>query len=239
MLHTDTEHEIVVVVVANQRKVLFVNIGIGLWFQGSNRSSCVDTTRKVNLRLCYGEGFYRTNLLVDRLNEVQDRIPIIVSDRLLDMDNCYAGSHIELMGEFRSYTSGEEEGREPKKRKLSVFAHEIRLLEGEDAKNTEDEDTIYIEGYLTRPPVYRVTPLGREITELILMVPRNYGKSDYIPCICWGRNARFGARFRPGEKVTVTGRIQSRDYFKQIDDKTKKRMTTCEVSVTRIRREED
>ena len=188
---------------------------------------------------CYGEGFYRTNLLVDRLNEVQDRIPIIVSDRLLDMDNCYAGSHIELMGEFRSYTSGEEEGREPKKRKLSVFAHEIRLLEGEDAKNTEDEDTIYIEGYLTRPPVYRVTPLGREITELILMVPRNYGKSDYIPCICWGRNARFGARFRPGEKVTVTGRIQSRDYFKQIDDKTKKRMTTCEVSVTRIRREED
>ncbi len=183
----------------------------------------------------YGEGFYKTNLLVDRLNETNDRIPVMVSDRLLDMDSCYAGKYIFLDGEFRSYNIKEED-QAPKKHQLMVFAHDIRIVPGDEVKKISREYNIYIEGFLCRPPVYRVTPQGREITELMLSVQRRYGKSDYIPCICWGRNARYAAGFHMGDKVSVNGRIQSRDYTSRSREREGEKITVNEVSVKRISR---
>ena len=192
----------------------------------------------------YGEGFYKTNVLVDRLNETIDSIPVLVSDRLLDMDSCYAGKYIALEGEFRSYNSREIDEDSPKKRQLTVFAREIHLLggreNGERVKKKEmNEDSIFIDGYLCKPPVYRITPLGREITELTIAVSRFYGKCDYIPCICWGRNARFAAGFATGDKICIHGRIQSRDYTRRSGPETSRKLTTYEVSVQRIYRESE
>ncbi|MBQ9064836.1 MAG: single-stranded DNA-binding protein [Blautia sp.] len=184
-----------------------------------------------------GEGFYKTNILVDRLNDTNDRIPVIVSDRLLDMDSCYAGKYIALNGEFRSYNSRDEEGKPKRQRLFTVFAHDVQLLPGTEGKKMAKGENIYIEGFLSKPPIYRVTPLGREITELCIAVRRNYGRTDHIPCICWGRNARFASGFHTGDRISACGRIQSRDYTKHEGDNDIKH-TTCEVSVKRISREE-
>ena len=187
----------------------------------------------------FGEGFYTTNILVDRLNETTDSIPVLVSDRLLDMDSCYAGKYIALEGEFRSYNSREIDEDSPKKRQLTVFAREIHLLKGQEKKKNLNEDSIFIDGYLCKPPVYRITPLGREITELTIAVSRYYGKCDYIPCICWGRNARFAAGFATGDRINIHGRIQSRDYTRRSGPATNRKLTTYEVSVQRIYRQQE
>ncbi len=181
----------------------------------------------------FGEGFYKTTILVDRLNDTKDRIPLMVSDRLLDMDSSYAGRKIALEGELRSYnhhTSVKAAGRPP----MSVFVHNIRLLNGKEEKKAKEEDFINIEGFLCKPPVYRVTPLGRELTQLMVSVSRNYGKNDYIPCICWGRDARFAAHFSMGDRVSIQGRIQSRDYIRRTAQNETEKKTTYEVSVKRV-----
>ncbi len=177
----------------------------------------------------FGEGFYLVDVLVKRLSESEDRIPVMVSERLLDVSQDYEGEYIEVSGQFRSYNRHEE-----KKNRLvlSVFAREISFVEQED--NSVKTNQIFLDGYICKPPVYRKTPLGREIADLLIAVNRPYGKSDYIPCICWGRNARYASAFQVGGHVLVWGRIQSREYVKKIAENETEKRTAYEVSVSKL-----
>ena len=156
----------------------------------------------------FGEGFYLVDVCVKRLSESEDIIPVMISERLVDVTQDYEGEYILVTGQFRSYNRHEE-----KKNRLvlSVFAREITFVEEED--DSVKSNQIYLDGYICKPPVYRKTPLGREIADLLIAVNRPYGKSDYIPCICWGRNARYASAFAVGGHVLVWGRIQSREYM--------------------------
>ena len=176
-----------------------------------------------------GEGFYLVDVLVKRLSESEDRIPVMVSERLLDVTQDYEGEYIEVTGQFRSYNRHEE-----KKNRLvlSVFAREICFVEEED--ETVKTNQIFLDGYICKPPVYRKTPLGREIADLLIAVNRPYGKSDYIPCICWGRNARYASAFHVGGHVLVWGRIQSREYIKKLGENETEKRTAYEVSVGKL-----
>lgn len=177
----------------------------------------------------FGEGFYMVDVLVKRLSNSDDCIPLMVSERLIDVQQDYTGEYIMVTGQFRSYNQHEE-----KKNKLvlSVFVRELSFVEEElDGAKT---NSILLDGYICKRPVYRKTPLGREIADLLLAVNRPYGKSDYIPCICWGRNARFASGFEVGEHVQVLGRIQSREYVKKITETETERRVAYEVSVSKL-----
>lgn len=177
----------------------------------------------------FGEGFYMMDILVKRLSNSCDRIPVMVSDRLIDVTQDYQGEYIQISGQFRSYNRHEE-----KKNRLvlSVFAREISFVEEENDKMKTNQ--IFLDGYICKMPVYRKTPLGREIADMLVAVNRPYGKSDYIPCICWGRNARFSSTFEVGGHVQVWGRIQSRDYMKKLEGDITEKRTAYEVSVSKL-----
>ncbi len=177
----------------------------------------------------YGEGFYMADVRVQRLSESSDCIPMMVSDRLLDVSKNYIGQQVHVVGQFRSYNRHEE-----KKNRLvlSVFAREIAFIEeGEEPVKT---NLIYLDGYVCKQPVYRRTPLGREIADLLVAVNRPYSKSDYIPCICWGRNARFASTFEVGGHVQLWGRIQSREYIKKISEEETEKRVAYEISVSKL-----
>ena len=177
----------------------------------------------------FGEGFYMVDVLVRRLSNSNDRIPLMVSERLIDVTQDYRGAFIMVSGQFRSYNRHEEQKN---RLVLSVFAREVEFIEEEpDGAKT---NYILLEGYICKKPVYRKTPLGREIADLLLAVNRPYGKSDYIPCICWGRNARYASGFEVGEHVQVLGRIQSRDYVKKLSETETEVRTAYEVSVSKL-----
>ena len=182
----------------------------------------------------YGEGFYVVDVAVNRLSNFMDYIPLMVSERLIDVNSDYIGKTIHVNGQFRSFNLHEE-----KKTRLvlSVFVMELELLDEiyEDIKTNQ----IFLDGYICKDPIYRKTPLGREITDLLIAVNRSYGKSDYIPCICWGRNARFASGFEVGGHVQVWGRIQSREYAKKINETEKEKHIAYEVSTSRIEVVED
>lgn len=177
----------------------------------------------------FGEGFYMLEILVKRLSDSDDRIPVMVSERLIDITQDFQGEYIQIAGQFRSYNKHEE-----KKNRLvlSVFAREVSFVEEENDKMKTNQ--IFLEGYICKMPVYRKTPLGREIADMLIAVNRPYGKSDYIPCICWGRNARFASGFEIGGHVQVWGRIQSRDYMKKLDGDLTEKRTAYEVSVSKL-----
>ena len=177
----------------------------------------------------FGEGFYMTDLLVKRLSDSEDRIPVMVSERLVDVTQDYVGEYIEVHGQFRSYNRHEE-----KKNRLvlSVFARELKFVEEDDGSIAVNQ--IFMDGYICKPPVYRKTPLGREIADLLLAVNRPYGKSDYIPCICWGRNARYAGSFEVGSHCAVWGRIQSREYMKKLSEEQLEKRIAYEVSVSKL-----
>ena len=177
----------------------------------------------------FGEGFFMADIAVRRLSDSEDLIPVMVSERLVDVTEDLTGALVRVAGQFRSYNRHEE-----KKNKLvlSVFVREVSFVEEElDGAKT---NTILLDGYICKRPIYRKTPLGREIADLLLAVNRPYGKSDYIPCICWGRNARFAASFEVGEHVQVLGRIQSREYIKKISDTETEKRIAYEVSVSKL-----
>ena len=182
----------------------------------------------------FGEGFYMVDVRVERLSDSIDIIPLMVSERLLDVHGDYKGMYIVVNGQFRSYNRHEERKN---KLVLSVFAREIDFVDeiGENTKSNQ----IYLDGYICKEPVYRKTPLGREIADLLLAVNRPYGKSDYIPCICWGRNARFASNFEVGARCAVWGRIQSREYMKKISDEQLEKRVAYEVSVSKLELIED
>ncbi len=156
----------------------------------------------------FGEGFYLVDVLVKRLSDSEDRIPLMVSERLVDVSQDYEGEYIMVQGQFRSYNRHEE-----KKNRLvlSVFVRELSFVE--EADESIKTNQIFLDGYICKPPVYRKTPLGREIADLLLAVNRPYGKSDYIPCICWGRNARYASAFEVGGHVLLWGRIQRQGIY--------------------------
>ena len=177
----------------------------------------------------YGEGFYVVDVAVNRLSNFMDYIPLMISERLIDVNEDYIGQTIYVMGQFRSFNRHEE-----KKNRLvlSVFVRELELLDeiDEDIKTNQ----IFLDGYICIDPIYRKTPLGREIADILLAVNRPYGKSDYIPCICWGRNARYASGFEVGEHVQLLGRIQSREYVKRISDTETEKRVAYEVSVSKL-----
>lgn len=177
----------------------------------------------------FGEGFYLVDILVKRLSDSEDRIPLMVSERLVDVTQDYEGEYIMVQGQFRSYNRHEE-----KKNRLvlSVFVRELTFVE--EADDSIKTNQIFLDGYICKPPVYRKTPLGREIADLLLAVNRPYGKSDYIPCICWGRNARYASAFEVGGHVLLWGRIQSREYIKKLGENETEKRTAYEVSVSKL-----
>ena len=177
----------------------------------------------------FGEGFYMLEVSVNRLSNQPDIIPLMVSERLVDVTKDYKGQIIEVNGQFRSYNRHEGSRN---RLVLSIFVREWEILE--DGTDSGKTNQIYLEGYICKPPIYRKTPLGREIADLLVAVNRPYGKSDYIPCIAWGRNARYAANFEVGGKIVIWGRVQSREYIKKTEETEGEKRIAYEVSVSKL-----
>lgn len=177
----------------------------------------------------FGEGFYLVDLSVSRLSEQADIIPLMISERLIDVTKNYEGCTVEAIGQFRSYNR--HEGAK-NRLVLSVFVREVNFLpEFTDYTKTNQ---IFLDGYICKEPIYRKTPLGREIADILLAVNRPYGKSDYIPCIAWGRNARYASGFAVGTRVCIWGRVQSREYTKKLSDVECEKRVAYEISVSKL-----
>ncbi len=174
----------------------------------------------------YGEGFYEMDVLVKRLSGQADVLPVTISERLIESSNLKVGSTLSAMGQFRSYNK-QVDGKS--KLMLTVFVREV--IQDSSYKNP---NVIVLSGYICKPPIYRTTPFNREIADILIAVNRAYNKSDYIPCIAWGRNARFVKNLEVGEKVSLAGRIQSREYQKKISETETKLLTAYEVSISKL-----
>ena len=176
----------------------------------------------------YAEKFYTFTVNIPRLSGAADSVRIMISERLI-MDGEYkAGDLVEVTGQFRSYNSYENGAN---RLVLTVFAKDIHHYDEAENKNP---NTLYLNGYICKPPIYRTTPFGREITDILLAVNRSYNKSDYIPIIAWGRNARFAKTLNVGDNVKLWGRIQSRNYQKRISEEEVITKTAYEVSINRM-----
>lgn len=178
----------------------------------------------------FGEGFYIVELAVKRLSEQVDVIPLTISERLINMNDISLGDTVEVRGQFRSHN---QFGENKKRLILSVFVREVIFLEEEFTDYTKT-NFISLDGFICKTPIYRKTPLGREIADLLLAVNRPYGKSDYIPCIVWGRNARYASGLLVGNRLEISGRIQSREYEKKISETEGFKRTAYEVSVSKL-----
>ncbi|MBO5505971.1 MAG: single-stranded DNA-binding protein, partial [Clostridia bacterium] len=155
--------------------------------------------------------------------------PVILSEKFLYTNDLSAGNTVEVTGQFRSYNNYTDIGN---RLVLSVFARNITPVSSPE--EAENPNAIQLTGYICKAPVYRTTPFGREITDLLIAVNRAYNKSDYIPCIAWGLNAKYASVLSVGEKLRLTGRIQSREYKKKYDDETIETKTAYEVSISRL-----
>lgn len=174
----------------------------------------------------FGEGFYEIKLSVPRLSQHMDIIPIIVSEKLLSKDVFKLNNTIAIKGQFRSYNKIVDE---KSRLMLTVFVREIIEVD-----STMNPNIIEIEGFVCKPPVYRTTPFKREICDVLVAVNRAYNKSDYLPCIAWGRNARYIKDIDVGTKVSIVGRIQSREYQKKYSETEIETKTAYEISVNKI-----
>lgn len=178
----------------------------------------------------YGEKFYRFYIEIDRLSGMADRIPVIISERLIDVDEFEIGKVIYIEGQYRSYNQMTENGKS--KLILSVFVKDIETEDLDEKTKTINELTLV--GCICKPPIYRKTPLGRDIADILVAVNRAYNKSDYIPCILWGRNAKFCQSLGIGTNIRLEGRIQSREYEKKYEDGTVEKRVAYEVSVSKF-----
>lgn len=176
----------------------------------------------------YGEKFLSFVLKVERLSDSSDYINITVSERLIRDFDMTEGTPLEIEGQFRSYNNYTLTGS---RLILTVFARDIRMVEESDFS---PENVIFLNGFVCKEPVYRITPFGREITDLLIAANRAYNKSDYMPCIAWGRNARFSGKLKVGENVKIWGRIQSREYQKRISDDEIVTRTAFEISISKM-----
>lgn len=181
----------------------------------------------------YGERFYIFQLAIPRLSGNEDNIPITISERLIQEDTLQQGKKLLVKGQFRSYNSYENEKN---RLILTVFAKDVMEVEENEEENEfvkKDSITneVVLMGYICKKPIYRQTPFGREISDVLLAVNRAYNKSDYIPCIAWGRNARFCQNLEVGSQVKIVGRVQSRIYEKKYEDGTSQTRVAYEVSI--------
>ena len=179
----------------------------------------------------YGEAFYSFVLRVMRLSDICDYINVTVSERLIHSLNIEMGTFVCVSGQFRSYNNYSETGS---KLILTVFARDIVCGDEVDEDMTKNPNNIYLNGFLCKEPVYRTTPFGREITDILIAVNRAYNKSDYIPCIAWGRNARFSSNLKVGDNIKIWGRIQSREYQKKISEDEIITKTAYEISISKM-----
>ena len=181
----------------------------------------------------YGESFYIFNLEVPRLSGNSDIIPITISERLILEKELEIGDKVAIEGQFRSYNSYENEKN---RLILTVFAKDIKYLSEDDEANSNEKVTneVTLIGFICKKPIYRQTPFGREISDILLAVNRAYNKSDYIPAIAWGRNARFCQNIEVGTKVKITGRVQSRNYEKKLADGRTETRAAYEVSISSL-----
>ena len=174
----------------------------------------------------YGEGFYEMTVAVKRLSGSLDELPVTVSERLIEENKLKRGATLSAFGQFRSYNKLVD-GKS--KLMLTVFIKEI-VLEQE----VKNPNSIVLIGHICKRPIYRTTPFNREIADVLIAVNRSYNKSDYIPCIAWGRNARFSKSLSVGDKIAISGRIQSREYQKKISETEVKTLTAYEVSISKL-----
>ena len=179
----------------------------------------------------YGEKFYSFNMEVPRLSEISDVIPITISERLISDEDLKIGKKLVIEGQFRSYNGYENE---KSRLVLTVFAKEITIKPDDEEIEVSKENIsneVCLSGYICKKPIYRQTPFKREIADILLAVNRAYNKSDYIPCIAWGRNARFCQNMEVGTEIKIVGRVQSRGYEKKLEDGTVLNKVAYEVSI--------
>lgn len=177
----------------------------------------------------YGEGFYTVDIKVPRLSEHSDVLPVTVSERILVDLNLTLGTMVKVDGQLRSYNKYMDGSN---KLVLTIFARDMVIYTGEEeAKNPNQ---IFLNGYICKHPVYRTTPFGREITDMLVAVNRPYNKSDYIPCIAWGRNARFSEKMKVGDHIKIWGRVQSREYQKRLNEEELVTKMAYEVSISKM-----
>lgn len=204
----------------------------------NNRTDSSEQTNKAHIcgRVCsllklnhktYGEEFYTFEVGITRNSGYEDQVKVMVSERLLDAINMELDMQVEIIGQIRTYNE-EIEGKN--RLNIVVFAREISLA----ADSCQMQNNIYLEGYLCKKPLSRTSPLGRKICDLMLAVNRMYNKSDYIPCIAWGRNAMYSGTLAVGDKIALHGRLQSREYRKKQDDGQVITKTAYEVSVLQM-----
>lgn len=177
----------------------------------------------------YGEKFYIFYLDVPRLSDSFDRIPVTYSERLLPRESLEKDTYVEIEGQYRSYNYMNNVGN---KLFLTVFARDIIFIK--DISEVKNPNSVYLNGFVCKTPIYRTTPFGREIADILLAVNRPYNKSDYIPCIVWGRNARFCEGLNVGDNLKIWGRIQSREYVKKAPTGEMINKTAYEVSVSKM-----
>jgi single-stranded DNA-binding protein len=177
----------------------------------------------------YGESFYYFIIEVPRLSNSSDKIAVTISERLGTLEDLKIGKFVFLNGQFRSYNNYSGEGS---KLMLTVFAREIKFSEEELTNKSQNQ--IYLNGFICKKPIYRTTPFGREIADLLIAVNRHYNKSDYIPCITWGRNAKFSENLKIGDNIKVWGRIQSRDYQKKLENGETISRVAYEISIAKL-----
>ncbi len=181
----------------------------------------------------FGEKFYTTTIKVDRLSESKDILPITISERLLEDVNLKETNYFNISGQLRSYNKVVDNKN---RLVLTVFVRELSICDEDDNK---DPNNIFLDGFLCKNPIHRKTPLGRDITDLLVAINRPYNKSDYIPSIVWGRNAKFAKNLKIGDRVQIWGRIQSRQYDKKQEDGEIIKKVAYEVSISKIKKVEE
>ena len=208
--------------------------------QKTNNNACISgviTEKFCYSHQIYGEKFYTSTVDVERKSGVIDSVPIMVSERLADVGSVldgdgavtdkWVGERVYIYGHFRSFNKHDGNRNHLI---LHLFAREFFCIDDIG----HDDNSIELDGFICKEPIYRKTPYGREICDILLAVNRPYGKSDYIPCICWGRNSRFASGLEAGTRLKVQGRIQSREYFKEISEGYSERRTAYEVSISQM-----
>jgi len=180
----------------------------------------------------YGEGFYRFDIEVGRLSGAGDTLPVTISERIMDKDTMQIGKLMHITGQIRSYNSYVEADKR-NKLVLTIFARDVQMPVEAEAE-AQSQNDVFLDGYLCKPAIYRTTPFGREIADLLVAVNRSYNKSDYIPCITWGRNARYAGKLEVGDRVRLWGRKQSRQYQKRLENGDVLEKTAYEVSISKI-----
>ncbi|NYB74862.1 single-stranded DNA-binding protein [Sedimentibacter hydroxybenzoicus DSM 7310] len=201
------------------------------------QSNYIRIVGKINSKLdfsheVFGEKFYEFIMEVPRLSDARDLLPVIISERLINDIDMSIGKDIVIDGQFRSYNRYEDTSN---KLLLRVFVRDIIIPEDDELEELiRHPNEVFLNGYLCKETKFRTTPFGREITDMLIAVNRSYNKSDYIPCIAWGRNARYCEKLEVGDHIKIWGRIQSRKYQKKNENESYETKTAYEVSVTKL-----